>query len=130
MYTDLAYLASITYYLMISESSLLPNTHLVSSHLRSLHCNSFLPRLHHLSLIKSSGSDVLEPIRPTVLALQPGLAGVELARFAAPTLGAVGTVVERYVVVADVLEPRERICRLVAHTVFFGGRGLAGVQEM
>jgi hypothetical protein len=53
----------------------------------------------------STRADILEPIRATILALQPRLARVELTGFAAATFRTVGTVVEGDVVVADILEP-------------------------
>jgi len=53
----------------------------------------------------STRTHILEPIGPTILALQPRLARVELTSLTAATFRTVGTVVEGDVIVADVLEP-------------------------
>ena len=69
----------------------------IYKHSNESHSLDQMPLLAH--------ANILEPQRPTVLSLQPRLPGVELPRLTSVALGRVRAVVERHVVVPDILEP-------------------------
>jgi hypothetical protein len=68
--------------------------------------NELAPNHQHASFPTSPGTNILKPVGPTILALQPRLPRIKLTGLTSPTFRAVGTVVEWDVVVADILEPK------------------------